>query len=146
MRVPYTKTKYESKTLYGSLSLATNPPFLWMIAESTNKKDFQYFINFVKTKLIRGQRSKELNIVFDRHSSHTCDETRDWLAVKSRKVKPLIIPPSSSMFNSIETYFGRLKWHYKRLITKRRCTKPILRTVDITECMAESCAKMTPAS
>ena len=85
MRVPYTKCKYVSKTLYGSLSLVTNPPFIWTIASSTNQEDFRKFVSYVKTKLIRGYKTKILNLVFDRHSSHVCHNTRDWLAVKSRR-------------------------------------------------------------
>ena len=145
MRVPYTKSKYVSKTLYGSLSLVTNPPFIWTIASSTNQEDFRKFVSYVKTKLIRGYKTKILNLVFDRHSSHVCHNTRDWLAVKSRRTKSLIIPSSSSQFNCIETYFGILKNHYRKLLTKKRLHQKRLTPEDIVTCVGSSCAKITEA-
>ena len=96
MRIPYTNQKYESMTLYGSLSLVTNPPFVWMIADSTNQWDFRVFVDYVKTKLIHGFKTKRITYVMDQHSAHVCGRTKDWFDVPSRKANTLIIPSSSS--------------------------------------------------
>ena len=124
--------------MYGALCNVTTEPLTWSTAKSTNKEDFIKFLDYCRTKLKWGYRSKPITLVADQHSAHTCKITKAKLAAKSRHFNLLIIPSSSSEFNPVESTWSVLKSKYKKLMQLRRIKKKRLTTEDLHECSAEA--------
>ena len=89
--------------------------FVYVIANSTNKKDFKDFIRHLRNS---SGTERKLYIVMDNHSVHWSNDVQE--EIQKLNLECLFLPPHSSPLNSIEHVWNVVKSHWRRLLCSKQ--------------------------
>lgn len=121
IKLPLSSSRGFSRTVIGGVSLVTDIPFTWTLAESTSTDEFLRYLTYLRTKMkAEIAEDEEVVLVLDNHSAHT--NPTSMLGMAARHFKPMFIPACSSWLNSVEKAWAVMKHHFNCVLAEQRLT------------------------
>jgi len=108
MSVKICPGKQKFVTVYGAIS-STHNRFYYQICDATNTFHSKSFLKQLALEYEKAE--EEVFVVLDNHQSHVSDQVAEVFA--ESMLKPLFLPPYSSLLNPIESFWAFMKGKWK---------------------------------